>query len=260
MKRCSKCGETKPFAEFHKLKRSKDGHKSQCKVCKAEAHKRYREENREAIKERRRQYYQENKDYYVRWRKENKEAIREYSIEYRQKNKEALRERGQQYYHENKEACRERNRQYYQDNREEAAEYKRRYNQENKEAIAERSRRYREENKEAIAERARQYRKIINSKQIALIYQIVNSINGKVYVGQTMRGVLRWNQHLCRLRGNRHVNPNLQADFNEFGADVFEWSIIQELPKDKEVLEREEINTIQRLLAEGKELYNIVLN
>jgi group I intron endonuclease len=93
-----------------------------------------------------------------------------------------------------------------------------------------------------------------------LIYQIVNSINGKVYVGQTMRGVLRWNQHLRRLRGNRHVNPNLQADFNEFGEDVFEWSIIQELPKDREVLVQEETNTIQRLLAEGKELYNIVLN
>jgi hypothetical protein len=51
-----------------------------------------------------------------------------------------------------------------------------------------------------------------------------------------------------------------QADFNEFGEDAFEWSIIQELPKDKEVLEREETNTIQRLLAEEKELYNVYKN
>ena len=80
-----------------------------------------------------------------------------------------------------------------------------------------------------------------------------------MYVGETIRGELRWIDHLRYLRGNYHRNPHLQADFNEFGEDVFEWSIIQELPKDKEVLIQEETNTIQRLLAEGKELYNIVL-
>ena len=33
-KSCSKCGEDKPLAEYHRDKRSKDGHYQQCKKCK----------------------------------------------------------------------------------------------------------------------------------------------------------------------------------------------------------------------------------
>ena len=32
-KRCSKCREIKPLTEFHKCSKSKDGCKSQCKIC-----------------------------------------------------------------------------------------------------------------------------------------------------------------------------------------------------------------------------------
>ena len=47
MKKCSICGELKPFSEFHKDKCSKDGLHSWCKICKKE----YRENNKEKIKE-----------------------------------------------------------------------------------------------------------------------------------------------------------------------------------------------------------------
>jgi hypothetical protein len=33
MKRCSECGVEKPFSEFHRSKRGKDGHRSKCKEC-----------------------------------------------------------------------------------------------------------------------------------------------------------------------------------------------------------------------------------
>ena len=33
MKNCSVCSEVKPFAEFHKRKAMKDGHRSACKAC-----------------------------------------------------------------------------------------------------------------------------------------------------------------------------------------------------------------------------------
>jgi hypothetical protein len=33
MKRCTKCGITKSYSEFHKFSKSKDGHKTQCKTC-----------------------------------------------------------------------------------------------------------------------------------------------------------------------------------------------------------------------------------
>ena len=42
MKVCTKCGEDKPLSEYHKHKRSKDGHQSACKVCdKAASRARY---------------------------------------------------------------------------------------------------------------------------------------------------------------------------------------------------------------------------
>ena len=194
---------------------------------------------------------------------------------YRSDCKSCRRAHVRQYYQENKEKVIEYNRWYKEEHKEERKEYNRRYNQENKEKIAEKKRRHREQNKEAykeyhrlyrekhretLNENRKQYYEKKNSEQSGCVYQIVNTANQRMYIGQTTRGELRWDQHLRRLRGNYHGNPNLQADFDKFGADVFEWSIIQELPKDKEVLEQEEKNTIQRLLAEGKELYNIILN
>jgi len=33
MKECNSCFETKPYEDFHKKKKSRDGYKNQCKVC-----------------------------------------------------------------------------------------------------------------------------------------------------------------------------------------------------------------------------------
>lgn len=66
-KRCTKCGEVKPLAEFHRAAWGRYGHTSQCKACKRdyrqanlkagrEAVRRYREKNPEAVNERARQY------------------------------------------------------------------------------------------------------------------------------------------------------------------------------------------------------------
>ena len=147
--------------------------------------------------------------------------------------------------------------QWYQENKEAIAEHHRQYRQKNKEAITEHQRQWYQENKKAFLERGRQYRQERKAKQPGCVYQIVNSINGKVYVGQTTSGNLRWKKHLSALRGNYHENPNLQADFNKFGEEAFEWSIIQELSKDKEMLEQEETKIIQKFLSEGKNLYNV---
>ena len=256
MKTCTKCGETKPLTEFGKQKATKDGYAYKCKSCMNEYSRHWREENRERIK----QYRQENKEAIAernkRWREENKETAREYGRQWREENREHIK----QYREDYRETSLEHQRRWREENKEAIRKYQIRYHQKNKEKMLERRRQWREENKEALYEYNRRYREEKNAQQPGCVYQIVNSINGKVYVGETTRGELRWIDHLRYLRGNYHENPNLQADFNEFGEDVFEWSIIQELPKDRKLLEREETNTIQRLLAEGKELYNIVLN
>jgi hypothetical protein len=45
VKKCSRCGEEKPLDEFHKLARSRDGLRCECKTCKAARY----QKNREAI-------------------------------------------------------------------------------------------------------------------------------------------------------------------------------------------------------------------
>jgi hypothetical protein len=147
----------------------------------------------------------------------------------------------------------------HQNNKDRILKQKAEYRQNNKEKIAKREAEYQQNNKEKIAKREAEYRIQKKAEQPACVYQIVNSVNNKIYIGETTRGEIRWNEHKQQLRGNRHPNPKLQADFNKFGEEVFKWSIIEEYPKDKDTLLLGEINTIDKLLREGKELYNLSL-
>ena len=160
-----------------------------------------------------------------------------------------------EHYQNNKETIAKTQAEYYQNNKEKIAEYY----QNNKEKIAKTKAEYRQNNKERALKYAAEYRIQKKTEQPACVYQIVNSVNNKIYIGETTRGELRWNEHLKSLRGNYHTNPKLQADFDKFGEEVFKWSIIEEYPKDKDTLLLGEINTIHKLLREGKELYNISL-
>lgn len=50
MKRCRKCGELKPLADFYKMRGMRDGHRNECKVCDLAAKAaRYRANPRPAI-------------------------------------------------------------------------------------------------------------------------------------------------------------------------------------------------------------------
>ena len=55
-----------------------------------------------------------------------------------------------------------------------------------------------------------------------LIYKITNIINKKVYIGQTIVGLLeRKRSHLCGLRNNKHKNKKLQNAVNKYGIENF---------------------------------------
>jgi hypothetical protein len=54
MKVCRHCGESKPPAEFRRNPRMKDGLSSWCSACHNAATKRWRDEHRDEINERRR--------------------------------------------------------------------------------------------------------------------------------------------------------------------------------------------------------------
>lgn len=62
MKKCTKCGEWKPFSEFYKQKGGKYGLYSSCKECKKDTYKEYYNNNKERIQEKTKEYYSNNKE------------------------------------------------------------------------------------------------------------------------------------------------------------------------------------------------------
>lgn len=96
-------------------------------------------------------------------------------------------------------------------------------------------------------------------KEPGCVYKITNTKNNTTYIGETIRGKMRWASHLTKLRNQTHKNYKLQQDFNEHGEEAFEWSIIKEFPKDKDILLLEEAREIQRRIIDGEQLYNLML-
>jgi hypothetical protein len=141
MKKCNKCKVEKELTEFGKMKASKDGLRSECKSCRNERAKEYREKNREYLKE-----------YAKEWHKKNKERKKEYY----QQNKERFKERRKKYYQGNKERLNEYKKEWYQKNKERIKEKGKKYRERNKELIKERKKKYREQNRGLINERARE--------------------------------------------------------------------------------------------------------
>ena len=108
--------------------------------------------------------------------------------------------------------------------------------------------------------RANQSRLKAKEKGISCVYTITNTITGKIYVGETTWKHRRFLHHKLHLKNNKHENRRLQEDFNKFGEEAFEYSVVKELSNDKKLLRQEEKIYIKKLIAEGKKLYNINLN
>jgi len=58
------------------------------------------------------------------------------------------------------------------------------------------------------------------------IYAITNTVNGKVYLGRTLRIRARWNEHRSDLRCDTHRNPKLQNAWNKYGEEAFAFSVV----------------------------------
>lgn len=64
---------------------------------------------------------------------------------------------------------------------------------------------------------------------MAIIYIIINNINHKVYIGQTIDIKRRWHSHIYDLRNNNHINIYLQRAWNKYGENNFEFKILEEI-------------------------------
>jgi group I intron endonuclease len=71
------------------------------------------------------------------------------------------------------------------------------------------------------------------------IYQIKNLVNGKVYIGSSVNIKARWSGHRSSLRKNTHHSAALQRAWNKYGADAFEFSILEIVADKSKIFERE---------------------
>lgn len=75
-KACTKCGVVQPLDEFGRSKRTRDGHKSQCRTCKRAESARYRAANPEKIRAYSAARSEERKLYQAQWYAANRERVR----------------------------------------------------------------------------------------------------------------------------------------------------------------------------------------
>lgn len=71
------------------------------------------------------------------------------------------------------------------------------------------------------------------------IYIIRNKVSGKVYIGQSIMLNRRFSGHLYRIFRNEHHNEILQRAFNKYGAENFEYNILEEVKDESSLNERE---------------------
>ena len=81
-------------------------------------------------------------------------------------------------------------------------------------------------------------------KKIAGIYEIKNINSGKVYIGQSKDIMIRWRDHIARLKSQKHDNKYLQHAWNKYGAEAFTFSILEECEPDFDKLNELEIKWI----------------
>ena len=109
-KKCSTCKEEINFECFGKLKSSKDGYRYDCCYCR----KKYREKEKDKIKEKQKEYFEKNKETLLSanklYRENNKEAINKQRKQYRNRDdiKEHIKIKNKEYLPIKKEKIKER--------------------------------------------------------------------------------------------------------------------------------------------------------
>lgn len=59
------------------------------------------------------------------------------------------------------------------------------------------------------------------------IYQILNTVNNKRYIGSSVNIKKRWWEHRNQLRNNKHHSVTLQRAFNKYGEEAFKFEVLQ---------------------------------
>jgi hypothetical protein len=96
---CNKCNLEKDICEFGKLKSSRDGYRYFCKKCRNNIEKTYEGSN---VYERKKKWRNNNKEKIKNHYQETKQTILDYQKKYREENLDKIKERKKKYYNINK--------------------------------------------------------------------------------------------------------------------------------------------------------------
>lgn len=72
------------------------------------------------------------------------------------------------------------------------------------------------------------------------VYQIINRVNGKVYVGSAVDIQVRLHNHRRELRSQQHCNQKLQNAWDKHGEAAFDVRVIELIPDPQDLLPREQ--------------------
>ena len=72
------------------------------------------------------------------------------------------------------------------------------------------------------------------------IYTIINTVNGKVYVGSTKDFERRWGSHKRELTNDIHGNSYLQRSWNKYGESAFEFMICEYVDDPEQLIDCEQ--------------------
>src|SRR5699024_265547 len=71
------------------------------------------------------------------------------------------------------------------------------------------------------------------------IYEIVNTINNKKYIGRSVNLNKRRQDHFKALSNNEHYNHHLQRAYNKYGANAFTFNVLEYCGTLEETIDRE---------------------
>lgn len=91
------------------------------------------------------------------------------------------------------------------------------------------------------------------------VFSITCVPTGATFAGTSKDTEREYNRHTFQLEGNMHPNKQLQALWNEYGEDAFEYNVIEELKYDdpQADLKRELVALLDDCLARKPELKHI---
>lgn len=176
---CRQCRKEKPATKeyFNNRKRSADGIASHCKECVFGQRQKYRQENRDEIKQKKKTYYTQNKEDILQDRKRRywtdpdkhravnrqryilgRDKMLAYAEKYRNENRPRIQASQRAYYRRNRQSRLAANREYRTKHSERLREQNKRWREANRAKISEKGRQYRSENQDKILAYLKNYR------------------------------------------------------------------------------------------------------